>query len=159
SAPGPTSLAPGAVQSYGVLYLRTNVGQADGSFHVATNDTAHADVVVTLTGSATPTQPPVATLVTPLLDFGSQTVGTVQTLQATIRNDGLGMMPVTTGAIDNPEFVLLSAAGTVNVAPGASRSYDIRYKRTLPGTANGVFHLATNDTTAPDVPVALTGVA
>jgi hypothetical protein len=152
SIPGP------GTRTFFVRHRRTLVGEASGTLHVATNDSLAADLVVTLHGTSALSRPRMELNAT-TLNFGEAFTGVPSTASLTVKNTGSATLVVDAVAPDDPEYTILSPASPFSVAPNATTTMSLRYARSHDGTVDATFHLATNDSLALDVPVALHGVS
>jgi len=154
----PFTLSPGFYGTITLRCLRTALGDATGMLHVATNDPEKPTIEIPL--SATTLEPlPKIAYAPASLDFGSDYEGIQQALQLQIQNVGQKTLTVTPGAIDGDQFIYDFSSAPFDVAIGASHALPIRYLRSVTGAAEGTLHLATNDPDAPDVAIALAGIA
>jgi len=89
------------------------------------------------------------------LDFGKVRVGTSQTLELTVLNQGAARLAVTGISSDNARFA--AAPDTLSVAPGDSAAVAVSFAPLQEGTQTGTLSLAGN-ASIPSLPVSGEGV-
>ncbi|MFQ5718151.1 MAG: choice-of-anchor D domain-containing protein [Acidobacteriota bacterium] len=91
------------------------------------------------------------------LDFGVVVVGDSVEKRLEVKNLGDDLLRVDPVGFSSPEFV--GSASSLAVAPGGSAMLDISFAPAIPGAANGVLSLTTNDPDTPQVDISLRGTA
>ena len=167
SGGAPFTVVPGATHTLDVRFAPTSGGPKTTVLRLTSDDPDEAIVDVPLSGTAT-TAPELA--VTPTLhDFGEVLVGTPDVIvgttasrTVTIRNGGSAELHVTAASLvggDASEFAITSGRAPVTVAPGVTRTLDVRFGPTSGGPKTTTLQLTSDDLDEAIVEVTLNGMA
>ncbi|MGD1098213.1 MAG: choice-of-anchor D domain-containing protein [Bryobacteraceae bacterium] len=160
ATPTPFSVAPGSFQFVTIAFSATSAGAQSGTITIVSNDPITPSLTVNVTGTGVaPVVTPVINVTPTNLNFGSVTTGKTSDLTLTVYNSGSGALTVNSVTSSNSAFSLTSLSTPLNVAPGASQSFTIRFAPTAPGALIATLTIASNDPVTPSFPVYLTATA
>ena len=165
---GATTLAPGGSTTFSITFIPSAEGMRSAAIHVASNDEDENpfDIKLEGIGGAVPEiaveQQPGTTLVSgsAVVNYGETILGSPTAARTfTIRNLGtanLTNLAVTTDGANSSEFGA-SLLSVNSLAPGASTTFQVRFKPTAVGARNAAIHIASNDADEKIYHIALTG--
>ncbi|HEX8971435.1 choice-of-anchor D domain-containing protein [Oryzihumus sp.] len=142
-----------------VSYAPSGAGTDTGAVSVASNDSAHPAVSVTITGAGVASPAPTIALAPATLAFGNVVTGATATLTTQVRNTGT--LALVVSAIDrcagtSAEFAW-SKSVSFTVDPGASVPVDVTYAPTGLGGDSGCIAFTSNDPTTAVADLAVSG--
>jgi len=153
----PVTVNPSQSTTFTVAFAPQSAGGASGSVTI-TSDASNPTVTVSLTGTgvtagalgSNPTSIP----------FGSQTVGSKQTLSETVTNTGGTSVTISQVAISGAGFTLSGITAPVTLNAGGSASFSVSFAPQSAGAVSGSVTLTSNATNGTlTIPVSGTGVA
>ena len=152
----PTTLVPGASQTFMVVYSPLDMTADTGQVTVTSDDPDEPSVVVDLQGSPVP-EPDID--VDPVaLQYGQVQVGFSLALTSTISNTGnadleLGALSL----VGSSDFAITVDPSNQTLAPGGSTTVEATYTPTNAGSDQAQIQIPSNDPDEPTVSVDLTG--
>jgi len=152
----PLNIAVGQSANLTAALKPASAGAVSGAIKITSNvpgspkqipwtATAQASVV-TLTSSTTK------------LNFGSVSVGTADTLQATVKNTGNSNAVISRISVTGTGFSLLGSTSSATLTPGQSLAVSVSFDPKAAGTNTGTLMFVSNATTA-QIAIALAGSA
>ena len=145
TATNPTALGPGSSCGVQLRYSPTTAANDTGTAKLSVpNDAGYGyntnvDATWKLSGTASATVAPTATLTPATANFGSVQVGGSASLPLTLTNTGTTTITVTGVAISSPVFTLSAQTCGSTLAAGSSCTYTITYTPTATGAASSTF--------------------
>jgi uncharacterized protein (TIGR03437 family) len=110
-------------------------------------------------GSGGTTPAPKFAASTSSLDFGSVAVTQVSDKAVTLQNTGTAALNITSFTPPAAPFTLTAPATPFSIAAGASQTITVRFAPTAAGSQSGSVKISTNDSSASNFTLALTGQA
>ena len=163
SPAAPFTVAAGASQSVVVRFAPATAGTQGGTLKISSNAAASPSVAVALSGTGSaPQQGAPAIDITPAtLDFGDVEKGKTKDSTFTVSNSGGGSLNVTSLAIDNARFTVVSTTVPFSLAAASKQVVTVRFAPNAEGKQSGVLVVASNDANRRSafVPLAGTGTA
>jgi len=150
----PTTLNAGESTSFNVKFAPSAAGNASGTVTV-TSDASNPNLTVALSGSGTATPGQLSSSPTSL-SFGSVTVGTNQSLSATVTNAGGTSVSVSSATISGTGYTLSGITTPLTLNAGQSTTFTVKFAPTTSGTASGTVTILSNASN-PTLTVALSG--
>lgn len=148
------TLTAGQSTTFSVKFAPTSAGSATGTLTVSSDaSNPSLTVAVSGTGAASPGQlgsNPTS------LNFGSVTVGSSQSLSATITNSGGSSVSISNVAINGSGYTLSGITTPLTLTSGQSTTFTVKFAPSSSGTANGTVTV-TSDASNPSFAVSLTG--
>ncbi len=143
-----------------VIFTPTATGYTDGTFTLTSNtENPILTIAVSGTGTGTGTAPTKLTVSPATLNFGSVTVGSSATLQATLTASN-GAVTLSSQQMTNSEFAIVGLDLPVTIAAGKSITVTIEFTPNGSGAAAGLAEFASNAENSPaDQQLQGTGVA
>jgi hypothetical protein len=145
--PLPVVLGPGAVIKLPLVFSPTATGRVTGTATLRSN-ALNPTLTVTLAGRGFSSNDVRLTISPATLDFGSVTLGTSATLQATLSAIS-GNVTVSSAQTSNPEFSIQGLAPPVTIPSGQSMPVSIRFTPSASGQATGNFIVGSNAVNSP----------
>lgn len=157
----PFSVAPGSSTALTVRYAPRSVATDTGCLTISSDDLAHPNVQLALSGSGVTQATPAIALDPASLDFGSVVVGTSVTKIPLLRNTGTAALSITSIALcaGTSAAFSWSPSSPLSIAPGQSQPLAVKYGPTSAGTATGCLSISSDDPVSPTVTLAVTGTA
>ena len=142
----PLTLAAGSSANLTASLKPTAPGAASGTIKVISNATK--DSSLQISWSATAEASSVTLIPNPTqLNFGNVTVGTTDTLQATLHNTGNIDADISSIAVSGKGFTLGGSGSSAKLAPGQTLTLDVSYAPTSSGVGSGTLTVVSNATT------------
>jgi len=157
---GAFALAPGDSHAIDVSFAPAGLGTRTAALRLASNDPDENPLDVALAGNGVPVPSPDIAVVPATWDFGDLYEGASVSHTFTVRNDGTGDLSVTATSLEGShaaEFAIVSGGGAFGLAPGATRSVEVRFDPQAPGAKSAALRLASDDPDENPLDVALTG--
>jgi Abnormal spindle-like microcephaly-assoc'd, ASPM-SPD-2-Hydin len=130
----PLKLAAGQSKSFNVGFKAQVAGTAHGSIAIS-SDAANAALNMTL--SATGIMPGALVSNPSSLGFGAVSIGTTQTLAATVTNSGGSGISVTQASASGTGFKITGPSLPISLAVGQSATFTVSFNPQLSGPASG----------------------
>ena len=142
----PLTLAAGSSANLTASLKPTAPGAASGTIKVISNATK--DSSLQISWSATAEASSVTLIPNPAqLSFGNVTVGTTDTLQATLHNTGNIDADISSITVSGKGFTLGGSGSSAMLAPGQTLTLDVSYAPTSSGVGSGTLTVVSNATT------------
>jgi hypothetical protein len=142
----PFTLAAGSSANLTASLKPTAPGAASGTIKVISNATK--DSSLQISWSATAEASSVTLIPNPAqLSFGNVTVGTTDTLQATLHNTGNIDADISSITVSGKGFTLGGSGSSAMLAPGQTLTLDVSYAPTSSGVGSGTLTVVSNATT------------
>jgi hypothetical protein len=142
----PLTLAAGSSANLTASLKPTAPGAASGTIKVISNATK--DSSLQISWSATAEASSVTLIPNPAqLSFGNVTVGTTDTLQATLHNTGNIDADISSITVSGKGFTLGGSGSSAMLAPGQTLTLDVSYAPTSFGVGSGTLTVVSNATT------------
>src|SRR3984885_14988872 len=140
------TLAAGSSANLTASLKPTAPGAASGTIKVISNATK--DSSLQISWSATAEASSVTLIPNPAqLSFGNVTVGTTDTLQATLHNTGNIDADISSITVSGKGFTLGGSGSSAMLAPGQTLTLDVSYAPTSSGVGSGTLTVVSNATT------------
>jgi uncharacterized protein (TIGR03437 family) len=154
----PFTLQPGATTPVTVKFAPTAAGAVNGMLTINSSDPAHGQTTVSFsgTGVAAAGTPVIGASVTSVA-FGNVAVGQVSTISFNVLNTGTAALTVSSVAISNPVFGLMTPAIPLTAQPGSITPVTVVFAPQSAGPQSATFTVTSNDPAHPVVAVTLTG--
>ena len=152
SPPGDTSIEPGDETTIELTFAPVSTGAKVGTFSFDTNDPANATETISLTGAAAIPWINPSTLD---LDYGDVHIGTTDTLQLNVTNNGPGTLTIS--SFSTPNGMIVVEPGSASLTSGSNRSFAVRFNPTSHIAINDTLVVHSNDPAIPNLAVNLTG--
>jgi hypothetical protein len=162
----PATLAPGASATFNVRFAPTEVGNAQATLQLASNDPDEQPFAVVLTGRGVDPEIEIEQPVGDAVidggerEFPATVLGSGSTLTFTVRNPGSGHLIGLAIAIEGLQADQFSvvAPPAAPVAPGGSTTFEVRFAPTTIGTKAAILRLSSNDRDEASYDLLLTGI-
>jgi hypothetical protein len=141
----PTSLGPNQSVTFTAKFAPTGNGAASGSISIV-SDAADSPLMIALSGTAA-AQGQLSVSPTSL-SFGSVTVGSSSSLQATLSASG-GAVNVSSAGSSSSEFSLSGISLPVTLSTGESLAFTVTFSPNASGTATAALNFASNAADSP----------
>ncbi len=149
----PATLNPGQSLSFTASFSPTVTGSVSGSISVASN-ASNPSLGIGLSGSgAAPGQ---LTLTPTSANFGTVTLGSTSTQSGSISASGASVT-ISSGAINNSEFVLSGITFPLTLTAGQSVPLTLNFAPQVSGTASGTLSFVSNASNSPTSSLSGTG--
>jgi len=145
----PLSLTPGQHFTFSVTFAPPSAGSYSENISII-SDASNPTLTVPLSGSGTATQAGQLTVSPTNLDFGNVTVGSNGVLSGTLTANG-SSVTVSSGMIDNPEFVLSGISFPVTIPAGQKASFTVTFTPQATGAASGSLTFQSDAANSPTV--------
>ncbi|MCP5098633.1 MAG: choice-of-anchor D domain-containing protein, partial [Chloroflexi bacterium] len=160
SPTAPVVITPASTEIVTVRFSPTATGAQSGDLTIASDDADEPTVTVALSGAGVeppPNEPDIA--VSPAsVDFGSVAPSSTADQIVTISNNGTVSLTVSSLAMSNAVFSVVSPATPVVVLPASSQDVTVRFSPTVDGVENGDLTITSDDPDEGSVVVSLTGI-
>lgn len=152
-------MAPGEERQFQAAFDPTTPGEKIARIRLRTDDPNTPLFQVTFRGTGIDSEVGVDPLT---LSFVPRSTQTVPSPPQTVTVENTGTTPLVISGItlagDHPgDFILSMPVDTSDIAPGASRGYEVSFQPTAGGPRQAVLRVATNDSDEPVIDVALSG--
>ncbi len=148
------TLTAGQSTTFSVKFAPTSAGNATGTLTVS-SDASNPSLTVAVSGTAAASPGQLSANPTSL-NFGSVTIGSNQSLSATISNSGGSSVSISNVAISGTGYTLSGITTPLTLNPGQSTDFSVKFAPTASGTANGSVTI-TSDASNPTLTVSLSG--
>ncbi|MFB6296507.1 MAG: choice-of-anchor D domain-containing protein, partial [Halobacteriales archaeon] len=156
SSGGTTSLAPGESREISVAFAPAATGQQNATLSIPSNDPEGA-LNVSLSGTGERSNIAVSPSA---VAFGNVRVGETGDARISVQNDGSQPLDLTGIAIAGANasaFTLAGDTGTGTLAPGANRTFAVRFSPSAIGSRTATVEITSDDPDTPTVEVSLGG--
>jgi hypothetical protein len=142
----PLTLAAGSSANLTASLKPAAPGAASGAIKIVSN--ASKDSSLQISWSATAEASSVTLIPNPTqLSFGNVTVGTTDTLQATLHNTGNIDADISSITVSGKGFTLGGSGSSAKLSPGQTLTLDVSYAPTSSGVGSGTLSVVSNATT------------
>src|SRR3984957_13351573 len=139
----PLTLAAGSSANLTASLKPTGPGSANGTIKVVSNATK--DSSLQISWSATAEASSVTLIPNPTqLNFGNVTVGTTDTLQATLHNTGNIDADISSIAVSGKGFTLGGSGSSAKLAPGQTLTLNVSFDPATAGSGSGALTVVSN---------------
>jgi uncharacterized protein (TIGR03437 family) len=154
----PFTVQPGATTAVTMKFAPTAAGAVNGMLTINSNDPAHGQITVSFsgTGVAAAGTPVIGASVTSVA-FGNVAVGQVSTISFNVLNTGTAALTVSSVAISNAVFGLMTPTIPLTAQPGSFTPVTVVFAPQSAGPQSATFTVTSNDPAHPVVAVTLTG--
>ena len=143
----PLTLTPNQSFTFGLTFTPQTSGNASGNL-VLTSNAPVANLTVSLSGVGT--SPGQLTITPASLNFGSVTVGTNQSLTATLSATG-SSVSVSSGSVTSSDFTVSGMSFPTTIAAGQSKTFSVVFTPQSAGSASATLSFASNAANTPTV--------
>jgi Cep192 domain 4/Abnormal spindle-like microcephaly-assoc'd, ASPM-SPD-2-Hydin/HYDIN/CFA65/VesB-like, Ig-like domain len=151
----PLTLSPNQSFTFGVLFAPQASGSASGSIALVSNASSAPSIALSGTGTASGQ----LTISPPTLSFGNVTVGSSQSLTATLTATGAGVT-LSSADVSTSEFALTGLSLPLTLAAGQSEAVNVQFSPQSSGAASASASFISNASTPTTIEaLAGTGVA
>jgi hypothetical protein len=141
----PLTLAPGQVANFSVVFTPASAGSATGTLSV-TSSTNSGALTAALAGTGVTAG--TLSLSPSSLTFGNVPVGSSKSLQETVTNTGGTSVSLTAVTASGTGYSVTGITPPVQIAPGASVSFNVVFAPTSTGSSNGTIAITSNASNA-----------
>jgi hypothetical protein len=153
----PTTLGAGNSATFQVTFRPDSAKTFSGSLYFTLNRTSGGTKTVTVQGTGlAATAPQIG--VTPGSETFTANVGSSQSQSVTITSTGTSTLSITQANVNGTGFSISGLTLPLNLSPGQSSQFIVKFAPTAAGSFTGAVSLASNTTNSP-AQVALTGSA
>ncbi len=145
--PLPVVLGPGATIKLPLIFSPTATGRVTGTATLQSN-ALNQTLTVSLAGRGFASNDVRLAIAPATLDFGSVTLGSSATLQATLSAIN-GDVTVSSAQTDNPEFLIVGLSLPVTIPSGQGMPVSIQFTPSASGQATGNFIVVSNAVNSP----------
>jgi len=155
----PSMLNPGQTLTLQVSFDATVAGAASGKITISSNSSSGSTSTVGLSGSGTSSTNPVLSLSTTTLSFGSDPVGTADTLPVALTSTGTSAVTVSAASITGAGFTFSGATFPVTLNPNIAITTKVQFDPAAVGAASGTLTFTSNSTSGNTSVVRLSGTS
>ncbi len=153
----PLTIAAGAQAAVNVRFAPVAAGGQTGTLTVASNGVVGAVTVDVAGTGVAPAGAPAIQVSPASLDFGTVNVGGARDLPVVVANGGTAALSVTSVAISNARFAVVSGGAPFTVAAGGRATVNVRFSPNAAGVQTGTLVVASNDATRRTVTISISG--